>query len=250
MKDPYQILKVSRTDSLSDIKKKYRRLVKKYHPDISNDPNAEKKIRIINRAWEEIEKTHHIVPDPETLDPYHNYNKYTAEDFKNFKIIKDIVVYVSDIHTGGRNLSYMDVKKADLDPTKNYKLLIDYREILLKRKAQIYNITDRKIVNDREIKIESFTRDEKYIREKFDFDEVMNVITDIYVDKKVLKKGGKIQFKTISQTVIINIKPNTKKNTKIKLKEKGIQKSSFNKKSEGYTDFYAVLREKSIFSKK
>lgn len=41
--DPYEILGVSRNDSNSTIKHKYWKLAKKYQPDISDDPEADKK---------------------------------------------------------------------------------------------------------------------------------------------------------------------------------------------------------------
>ena len=53
--DPYKVLGVSPNASDDGIQKAYRRLVKKYHPDVNpGDENAEKKMREINAAYDQI----------------------------------------------------------------------------------------------------------------------------------------------------------------------------------------------------
>ena len=50
--DYYQILGVPRDAEKSDIKKAYRKLARKYHPDVNQDANAEDKFKEINEAYE------------------------------------------------------------------------------------------------------------------------------------------------------------------------------------------------------
>lgn len=52
MADYYDILGVSRDASDDDIKKAYRQLAMKYHPDRSDEPDAEEKFKQVTRAYE------------------------------------------------------------------------------------------------------------------------------------------------------------------------------------------------------
>jgi len=53
MRDPYQVLGVSRTASDNDIKQAFRKLAKKYHPDQNaSDPRAKERFAEINAAYE------------------------------------------------------------------------------------------------------------------------------------------------------------------------------------------------------
>ncbi len=53
-KNYYDILGVKKDASDADIKKKYRKLVRQYHPDVSDDLDADNKIAEINNAYETI----------------------------------------------------------------------------------------------------------------------------------------------------------------------------------------------------
>ena len=55
--DYYQILGVSRDAETSDIKKAYRKLARKYHPDVNQDAGAEDKFKQVNEAYEVLKDT-------------------------------------------------------------------------------------------------------------------------------------------------------------------------------------------------
>ena len=62
-KDYYEILGVPRTASADEIRKAYRKLAKKYHPDVSKEKDADVRYREINEAYE-------VLKDPDKRGRY------------------------------------------------------------------------------------------------------------------------------------------------------------------------------------
>ena len=50
--DYYKVLGVDRNASDQEISKAYRKLAKKYHPDLNHEPGAEEKYKQVNEAYE------------------------------------------------------------------------------------------------------------------------------------------------------------------------------------------------------
>lgn len=65
-RDPYEVLGVSKDASAAEIKKAYRKLSKKYHPDLNKEPGAEQKFKEVNEAYE-------ILSDPQKKAQYDQY---------------------------------------------------------------------------------------------------------------------------------------------------------------------------------
>jgi len=79
--DYYSILGISKTASADEIKKAYRKLARKYHPDINpNDDEAKKKFQQVNEANE-------VLSDPEKRKKYDEYgeNWKHADEYEKAK---------------------------------------------------------------------------------------------------------------------------------------------------------------------
>ena len=78
-KSLYDTLDVSQDASADEIKKAYRRLARKYHPDVNKDPGAEEKFKEINAAYE-------ILSDEQKRRQYDQYgdNMFGGQNFHDF----------------------------------------------------------------------------------------------------------------------------------------------------------------------
>ncbi len=78
-KSLYETLEIPTTASESEIKKAYRKLARKYHPDVNKDPQAEEKFKEINAAYE-------ILSDKEKKTQYDQFgdSMFGGQNFHDF----------------------------------------------------------------------------------------------------------------------------------------------------------------------
>ncbi|WP_297820175.1 DnaJ C-terminal domain-containing protein [uncultured Paraglaciecola sp.] len=77
-KDYYQILGVDENAELTEIKKAYRRLALKFHPDMNPDEGAEEKFKQVAEAYE-------VLKDDTKRAEYDEMKRYGSSSSKNFE---------------------------------------------------------------------------------------------------------------------------------------------------------------------
>jgi curved DNA-binding protein len=270
--DYYKILGLSKKATEAEIKKAYRKLARKYHPDLNpNDKVAEKKFKEINEANE-------VLSDPKNRKKYDEYGehwqhadeyekakqqqqyqrstqgssqRYSEEDFS------DIFGSMFGGRTSGRQGRQVKFRGQDF----NAELQLDLKDVFTTHKRTLtvngknIRITiPAGIENGQIIKIKghggpgvnggpngdlyiqfSITNHSKFKRDKDNL--YINVDLDLY--KALL--GGEHTIDTFNGKVKLKIKPETQNGTRVKLKGKGFPKY----KNEGaFGDLYITYQIK------
>ncbi len=76
-RDYYEVLGVPRNASQEDIKRAYRQLARKYHPDVSTEPDAEERFKEVNAAYE-------VLSDSEKRAMYDRFGTDVPNGFGGF----------------------------------------------------------------------------------------------------------------------------------------------------------------------
>lgn len=249
--DYYKILGVDKTASDEDIKKAYRKLARKHHPDLNpGDKEAHKKFQQINEANE-------VLSDPDKRKKYDQYGKdwqhaerfeqtrrqqqpyepYAgAQDFEDFEGggFSDFFSSLFGGGSGRRSAAFrgqdynaeLHLSLRDAATTHKQKLTINNKAVRITVPAGVEN--------DQKIKLKGYgapgaaggPAGDLYITFKIADDPVFkrlgaNLHINHALDLYTAVLGGETTVPTLNGQVKLKVPPETQSGTKVRLKGKG-----------------------------
>ena len=253
--DYYNVLGIGKKASPSEVKKAYRNLARKYHPDLNpNDREAELKFKQINEA-------HEVLSDPKKRKKYdeygedwqhadeiekarkararsgpfggYTYSRGTGDEFSDF---------FESMFGGGRFSRRRDIKFRGQDYSAKLRLKLTQVYTTQKHMIKVNNKNIRitipaGIENGQNIKIPGYggpgrrggPNGDLFITIAIDNDtaftrEGNNLYRTIEIPLTTAVLGGEITLETLSGKVKLKAKPLTQNGAKVKLSGKGFPK--------------------------
>ncbi len=269
----YETLGVNENASTEEIKKAYRRLARKYHPDINKSPDAEEKFKEINAAYE-------ILSNQEKRKQYdmHGDEMFGGQNFHDFASSHgnnaDLDEILRNIFGGGGfgGFSgraggfegfgggfggYQQKREPNLDV--NAKITIPFDVAVLggshaiNYNGESFNIKiPAGIKNGEKLRIKN--KGKSYNGKKGNLyiiveiapsNEYTRVGNDLFktfdIPLKIALFGGKVKIKTHYKEVTLKIGKNTKQNQKFRLKGYGVSDIKSGVKGDLYLKANIVL---------
>ena len=279
--DYYKTLEISKTASADEIKKAYRKLARKYHPDMNpNDKDAEKKFKELNEANE-------VLSNPENRAKYDKYgenwkhgeeyeraqqqrqqyqgssaNEFSGADFGEGEDFSDFFQSMFGGSGGGfgrnsRGSASGKFKGQDVSAELNLNL-----RDAAKTHQQTFDINGKKVritipagvYDGQQIKLKGHGNPGRNagpngdlyitfnISEDRDFKrDGNNLRTSVDIDFYTAVLGGDANIQTLDGFVKLKVKPETQNGTTVRLKSKGFP---VYKKEGEFGDLYVTYNVK------
>ncbi|XRE44517.1 DnaJ-class molecular chaperone CbpA [Tenacibaculum discolor] len=274
--DYYKVLGINKKATAADIKKAYRKLARKYHPDTNpNDEEAKKKFQQINEANE-------VLSNPENRKKYDEY----GENWQHAEAYEEAKKQRASQSGFGRGGAYQQYSSSDFDGTDfsdffnaafgggrssgrrtaqfrgqdfNASLQLNIRDVYTSQK-QVLTVNDKKIritipagvENGQTIKIKGHggeginggPKGDLYITFDIKPDinfkrDGANLYTEQAIDLYTAVLGGEVVINTFVDKAKLKVKAGTQNGTKVRLKGKGFPKY----KNEGqFGDLYVTYK--------
>ena len=247
-KSLYETLEINENASADEIKKAYRKLARKYHPDVNKDSGAEEKFKEINAAYE-------VLSNPEKKQQYDQYgdSMFGGQNFHDFARGQgsnvDLDEILRQMFGGGGGFGrssfsqggfggFGGFSEPDLDTNAQVTIAFDVAILGGKQHITLNNDSfDVKIPEGIENgqKIRAKGKGKSYQGQKGDLILKINITSSseytregdtlnkyFDVPLKTALFGGKIEIKTIHKDITLKIPQNTKQNQKFRVKELGV----------------------------
>lgn len=246
VKDYYQILGVERGASKDEIKKAYRKLAMKYHPDRNpDDKKAEDKFKQVSEAYEALtsdkdnnaqhgyktwgsytahgntaeqyrefmrEQFRRHGLDPEDFDHVYGSRWRAKEDVKGSDIHIKLIIDLKDAYHGTSNVINIDGEKLRITIKPGIR---SGQKIKIKGKGAPHPINSELPRGDL-IAIVMVMADANFTRYGDD------LYTDIIIPLDLAILGGQYKVNTLSGPVTVNIPLCSKNGATLRLKDKGM----------------------------
>jgi curved DNA-binding protein len=264
--DYYKILGVSKKATESDIKKAYRKLARKHHPDLNpNDKAAEQKFKEVNEAnevlshtknrkkydaygehWENAEDYEKAQQQQKPQRPTGNQQGgYSEEDFSDFF---GSMFGGRPSQSSGQNVKFrgqdfnaqLQLHLKEVYTAHKQTLTVNKKNIRIAIPAGVENGQIIKIKGHGGKGVNGGPNGDLLIefsivnQSQFKIDGA-NLYASVDLDLYKALLGGEIMVDTFDGKVKLNVKPETQNGTKVKLKGKGFPKY---KKEDLFGDLY------------
>merc|ERR1711879_219820 len=231
-KSLYETLEVSENSSADEIKKAYRKLARKYHPDVNKDKDAEEKFKEINAAYE-------VLSDAEKKQQYDQYGDqmFGGQNFHDFArgqgqnadldTQAQITIAFDVSVLGGKQHISLNNDSFDIKIPEGIK---NGQKIRAKGKGKAYQGQRGDLI----IKV-NISESPEYQRDEFTLTKSFDI------PLKTALFGGKVEIKTIHKDITLKVPENTKQNQKFRVKELGVLNRNLGSKGDLYLKANIIL---------